>query len=63
MDSISAGMTSAISALQQNKTGQAIGMAVVNKAQDLQKQQGEATLALINSAAVSSRPGGIDTYA
>lgn len=59
MDSIS-GMSSAISALQQNKTGQAVGMAVVNKAQDLQKQQGEATLALIDSAAAPSR---IDTYA
>lgn len=43
------------------KTVQQVDMAVLNKAQDIQKQQGEAALKLLESATVATN--GIDVYA
>lgn len=42
------------------KTGQQVQLAVLNKAQDLQKQQGEAVLKLLETAAPAANK--IDTY-
>lgn len=42
------------------KTVQQVDMAVLNKAQDIQKQQGEAALKLLESATVA--PNSIDVH-
>ena len=44
------------------KTGQQVELAVLNKVQDLQEQQGEAAIQLIESAAVAVPAEGIDVY-
>ncbi|MEQ1635769.1 MAG: putative motility protein [Methylococcales bacterium] len=60
MDSIS-GIANAAIAMQQQKMAQQVNLAVINKAQDVQKQQGEAVLQLLNSTPGSSTK--LDVYA
>ncbi|NOT86014.1 MAG: YjfB family protein [Methylococcaceae bacterium] len=60
MDAISGIMNTAV-AVQQNKAATQLNVAILNKAQDVQKQQGEAVLQLLSS--VPSNPRGIDVYA
>jgi len=58
VDSISGAANSAI-ALQQQKVSQQTSIAVFNKAQDIQKQQGQAVLQLLASAAI---PQAVDLH-
>ena len=51
LDSVS-GVANLAIALQQQKLADQVNMAVLNKTQDIQKQQGEAILSLLNSAQV-----------
>jgi hypothetical protein len=60
MDSI-ASVANAAVALQQQKMAQQINLAVMNKAQDVQKQQGEAAFQLLNSTPGNSSR--LDVYA
>ncbi|MFI3136760.1 MAG: YjfB family protein [Methylococcaceae bacterium] len=60
MDSIS-GLVSAAISMQQQKAAQQVNIAVLSKAQDVQKQQGEAVLQLLNSTQGSSSR--LDVYA
>lgn len=60
MDSIS-GIASAAIAMQQQKMAQQVNLAVMNKAQEVQKQQGEAAMQLLNSTPAAS--GRLDVYA
>lgn len=62
-DSISS-IASLGTVMQQQKTAQQVNMAVLNKAQDIQKQQGEAAVKLIQSATpASTSTNSIDVYA
>ncbi len=58
VDSIS-NVANVAASMQQQKTSQQISNAVFNKAQDIQKQQGQAALALLESAKI---PQGIDIH-
>ncbi len=60
IDSVS-GIANVAMAMQQQKVAQQIDIAVFNKAQDIQKQQGEQVLQLLDSAQVA--PTGIDVRA
>ena len=57
IDSVS-GIANLAMAMQQQKISQQVEIAVFNKAQDIQKQQGQDMLQLLDSANVSS--SGID---
>lgn len=59
IDSIS-GAANFVAGLQQQKTVDEVNMAVMVKAQDMQKQQGANLLELLNSAKVG--PDGIDVH-
>ena len=58
VDSIS-GLTNVAVALQQQKTAQQVNIAVLNKAQDVQQQQGQAVLQLLDSANIAQ---GVDVH-
>ncbi len=51
IDSIS-GVANLAMVMHQQKTAQDVEIAVINKVQDVQKQQGEAVLQLLDSASV-----------
>jgi hypothetical protein len=59
VDSVSSLANVAV-AMQQQKISQQINIAVMNKAQDLQEQQGQAVLQLLASTNISQ---GIDVHA
>lgn len=51
------------SVLEAQSTRFEIGVAVLDKAQEVQQQQGEAMIRLIEQAAPAASPAGLDTYA
>jgi len=61
LDSVSS-IANLATQLSAQKTGQQVELAVLNKVQDLQKQQGEAVLKLMESATVPAPATGIDVY-
>lgn len=62
-DSISS-IASLSTVMQQQKTAQQLNVAVLNKAQDIQKQQGEAAIKLLESASPAApSSNSIDVYA
>lgn len=61
LDSVSS-IANLATQLSAHKTGQQVELAVLNKVQDLQKQQGEAVLKLMESAAIPASATSIDVY-
>ena len=61
LDSVSS-IASLATQLSAQRTGQQIELAVLSKVQDLQKQQGEAVLKLMASAAVPAPATSIDVH-
>ena len=61
LDSVSS-ITSLATQLSAQKNGQQVELAVLNKVQDWQKQQGEAVLKLMESAAVTTPTTSIDIF-
>ena len=61
LDSVSS-IANLATRLSAQKTGQQVELAVLNKVQDLQQQQGEAVLKLMESATVPVPATGIDVY-
>ena len=63
--SVSGGGSSALLAAMMKDVAsrQALEVAMVKKAQDVEKMQGEAVLELIDAAATVAEPGGIDVRA
>ncbi|MCD2449618.1 YjfB family protein [Methylicorpusculum oleiharenae] len=60
LDSVSS-ITSLATQMSVQKTGQQVQLAVLNKAQDMQEQQGEAVLQLLESASIPAES--IDVHA